>query len=45
VARLVPVGDGDEKDLTALGAALRGLRAEVEGTVDVRELVEEGRRQ
>ena len=29
----------------ALGAALRGLRAEVAGTVDVRELVEEGRRQ
>jgi prevent-host-death family protein len=45
VARLVPVGDDDEKDLTALGAALRGLRAEVAGTVDVRELVEEGRRQ
>ena len=45
VARLVPVGEGGEDDVAALGAALRGLRAEVAGTVDVRELVEEGRRQ
>ncbi len=44
VARLVPVGDDDATDLAALGAALRNLRAEVRDPVNVRELVEEGRR-
>jgi prevent-host-death family protein len=44
VARLVPVGEDNAADLAALGAALKNLRAEVGGAVDVRELVEEGRR-
>ncbi len=44
VARLVRA-DGDAmKDLSALGSALRSLREKVDGTVDVRSLVEEGRR-
>ena len=44
VARLVPVDDGRTADLSALGAAFRKLRGELAGTVNVRELVEEGRR-
>jgi prevent-host-death family protein len=44
VARLVPV-DGDAgNDLATLGAQLRSLRETVDGHVDVRSLVEEGRR-
>ena len=44
VARLVAVDDDGMKDLAALGSALRELRDKVNGTVDVRSLVEEGRR-
>jgi prevent-host-death family protein len=44
VARLVPAEDDAMSDLSALGSALRVLRDKVEGTVDVRSLVEEGRR-
>ena len=44
VARLVPVDDDRNADLADLGEAFRKLRGEIAGTVDVRELVEEGRR-
>jgi prevent-host-death family protein len=44
VARLVPVDDDAMNDLSAVGSALRELRKKVQGTVDVRSLVEEGRR-
>lgn len=44
VARLVPVHDDASQDLKQLQAALQVVRSEIEGTVDVRELVEEGRR-
>ena len=44
VARLVPAEDDAIKGLSDLGAALRSLRNKVDGTVDVRSLVEEGRR-
>jgi prevent-host-death family protein len=44
VARLVPAADDAMNDLSALGSALRELRDTVDGTVDVRRLVEEGRR-
>jgi prevent-host-death family protein len=44
VARLGPVDDDHKADLAALGTAFRELRGEIAGTVDVRELVEEGRR-
>ncbi len=44
VARLVPADHGRHEDLAALGAAFRRLRGEIEGSVDTRQLVEEGRR-
>ena len=44
VARLVPADDDAMKDVAGLGSALRELRDKVAGTVDVRSLVEEGRR-
>lgn len=44
VARLVPVEDEPGRDLAALGGAFRELRGEIPGPVNVRELVEEGRR-
>jgi len=44
VARLVPIHDDSSQDLKQLQAALQVVRSEIEGTVDVRELVEEGRR-
>lgn len=44
VARLVPAVDESSRDLRELQAAFAELRQGIEGTVDVRELVEEGRR-
>ena len=44
VARLVPAADDLSEDLVELKAAFQALRNEIDGTVDVRELVEEGRR-
>lgn len=44
VARLVPAVDESSLDLRELQAAFAELRRGIEGTVDVRELVEEGRR-
>ena len=44
VARLVPADDGTTRDLAELRAAFAEVRRGIEGTVDVRELVEEGRR-
>jgi prevent-host-death family protein len=44
VARLVPVDDGESLDLAAIREAFAEVRAGIEGQVDVRELVREGRR-
>ena len=44
VARLVPVDDDHAADLATLGEAFRELRGEIPGPVNVRELVEDGRR-
>ena len=44
VARLVPAVDDRSTDLVELQAALAEVRSGIEGEVDVRELVEEGRR-
>ena len=44
VARLIPAADDQSKDLVELKAAFQTLRSEIDGTVDVRELVERGRR-
>jgi prevent-host-death family protein len=44
VARLVPIEEPSGRDLAALGEAFRELRGEIPGPVNVRELVEEGRR-
>jgi len=44
VARLVPAIDESSKDLRELQAAFADFRSGIEGSVDVRELVEEGRR-
>jgi prevent-host-death family protein len=44
VARLVPVDDGESLDLSAIRKAFAEVRAGIEGQVDVRELVGEGRR-
>lgn len=44
VARLVPVRDRTSEDLRALQAAFVEFRSGIEGTMSVRELVEEGRR-
>lgn len=44
VARLVPANDQSPGDLAELQAAFAELRAGIEGTVNVRELVDEGRR-
>ena len=44
VARLVPVDDGESLDLSAIRKAFAEVRAGIEGRIDVRELVREGRR-
>ncbi len=44
VARLVPAVDDSSADLAGLQAAFAEVRSGIEGEVDVRELVEEGRR-
>lgn len=44
VARLVPARDRTSEDLRALQAAFVEFRSGIEGTMSVRELVEEGRR-
>ena len=44
VARLVPAKDQTSKDLRALYEAFVEFRSGIEGTVSVRDLVEEGRR-
>jgi len=44
VARLVPAVDKESKSLAELRAAFQALRNEIDGPLDVRELVEEGRR-
>ena len=44
VARLIPAADDRLEDLVELKAAFQALRDEIDGLVDVRELVEEGRR-
>jgi len=44
VARLVPAKDQTSKDLRALHEAFVEFRSGIEGTVSVRDLVEEGRR-
>lgn len=44
VARLVPVDDDPSLDLAAIREALAEVRDGIEGRVDVRELVREGRR-
>ena len=44
VARLVPARDRTSEDLRALQAAFVEFRSGIEGTVSVRELVDEGRR-
>ncbi len=44
VARLVPAVDDSSADLTELQAAFAEVRSGIEGKVDVRELVREGRR-
>lgn len=44
VARLVPAKDHSPGDLAELRAAFAELRRGIEGTVNVRELVDEGRR-
>ncbi len=44
VARLVPAVDDRSTDLVELQAVLAEVRSGIEGEVDVRELVEEGRR-
>ena len=44
VARLIPAADDRLEDLVELKAAFQALRNEIDGLVDVRELVEEGRR-
>ena len=44
VARLVPVVDDRAADLAEIGRELRRLRGEIGGSLQLRELVEEGRR-
>ena len=44
VARLVPVDDGEPLDLAAIREGFAEIRDRIEGQVDVRELVREGRR-
>jgi len=44
VARLVPVEDAHATDLAEIGRELRKLRGEIGGSLQLRELVEEGRR-
>jgi prevent-host-death family protein len=44
VARLVPIEDDRVTDLAVLGGELRRLRDEISGSLNVRDLVEEGRR-
>ena len=44
VARLVPAVDDSPRDLADLQAAFAELRSGIKAGVDVRELVEEGRR-
>jgi len=44
VARLGPIDDDNELEISVLGEAFRNLRSEIPGPVNVRELVEEGRR-
>lgn len=44
VARLVPATDESPRDVAELQAAFAELRRGIQGTVKVRELVEEGRR-
>jgi len=44
VARLVPAVDKESKGLAELQAAFEDLRGGIDGPLDVRELVEEGRR-
>jgi prevent-host-death family protein len=44
VARLVPVDDGHSLDLAAIREGFAQIRDGIEGQVDVRELVREGRR-
>lgn len=44
VARLVPVDDDPSLDLAAIREAFAEVRDGIEGRVDVRELVREGRR-
>jgi prevent-host-death family protein len=44
VARLVPVEDAHAADLAEIGRELRKLRGEIGGSLQLRELVEEGRR-
>lgn len=44
VARLVPADEGGALDLAAIRKALTEIRDGIEGRVDVRELVREGRR-
>jgi len=44
VARLVPMKDEAPKDLRALQEAFVEFRSGIEGTVNIRDLVEEGRR-
>ena len=44
VARLVPIEDDRVTDLAVLGGELRRLRDEISGSLNVRDLIEEGRR-
>ena len=44
VARLISVVEDQSEDLVELKTAFQALRSEIDGSVDVRDLVEEGRR-